>query len=93
VLSACASAHGAGGYQRNCYCTGYGVARVIALAASQDNTGTADTARMPRESREHSILGIGASLRASRFVFTDNLDMHWIQRNKPPARFGAVAIV
>jgi hypothetical protein len=48
---------------------------------------------MPRESREESILGIGASLCATRFVFTDNLDVHGIQRNKPPARFGAVAIV
>jgi hypothetical protein len=48
VPSACAGAHGAGGYQRYGYCTDYGVARVIALAPSQDNTSTADTGRVTR---------------------------------------------
>ena len=47
-----------------------------AFVPSQDDSGAADTRRVPSQRREHSILGIGASLQVTGFVFAVNLNTH-----------------
>ena len=53
-----------------------GVARPDALVPSEDHAGATDTPRVSGQRREHSILGIGASLHVTGFVFADNLNTH-----------------
>jgi hypothetical protein len=89
VRSACADADGAGGLQRDGHRTDNGVARPVAFVRSQDDSDAADMLNVPGQRCEHSILGIGASLRVNRFVFGDNLDTHRFHRNKGKGRFEA----
>ncbi|OLC78619.1 MAG: hypothetical protein AUH72_15635 [Acidobacteria bacterium 13_1_40CM_4_65_8] len=93
MSSACAGADGAGGLERDGHRTDNGVARPAAFVPSQDDSGAADTLSVSGQRREHSILGIGASLRMNRFVFADNLDTHGLHRNKRQGRFGAPAML
>jgi hypothetical protein len=92
MLSACAGADGAGGHQRHSHCTDNGVACPVALVPSQDHSRAADMLRVLGEGREHPILGIGSSLRVTRFVFVDDLDTHGFHRFKRPGRFSTPAM-
>ena len=65
MLSAGASANGAGRHQRHRHCTGNGVARPVALVPSQDYSRAAYMLRVLGKRREHFVLGIGSSLRVT----------------------------
>jgi hypothetical protein len=86
VMFACSGADRSGGLQRHGHCADNGVTRRVTVVSSQDDADTADTARMSGQRREHTILGIRASLYVTGFVVVDHLDTHGFDRTSRDTR-------